>query len=225
MPDIEIRRHADRFVTATRDITTHHSFSYGIHYDPEQIGFGPLRALNTESLAPGAGYESHAHADVEIVTWVVAGVLRHADTAGGGGVVGSGTAQRLSAGTGVEHTEVNDSAVEPLTFVQMMLDSNHVGAPEYQQMDVPSASGEMCPAVRVHADAELFVVRLDAGQRVTVPGSPRSLVHVTRGTVRVRDTDLLTGDEARLTGAGPYDLSAAGDSAGSEALVWQLETS
>ncbi len=222
MPDIEIRRDADRFVTDDGDITTRHSFSYGAHYDPDQIGFGPIRALNTEWLAPGAGYEVHAHADVEIVTWVVEGALRHTDTAGGGGVVRPGTVQRLSAGCGVEHTEVNDSADEPLLFVQMMLASDHDGAPEHELWEVLPTSSGLLPAGRVHAAAELFVLRLDAGQTVSVPAAPRSLVHVTRGEVVVRDTAMLPGDEARLTDVGPYDLSAA--ATGGEALVWQLET-
>ena len=222
MPDVEIRRDADRFVTDVGDITTRHSFSYGAYYDPDQIGFGPIRAINTEWVAAGAGYEAHPHADVEIFTWVLEGSLRHADTAGGGGVVRPGTVQRLSAGSGVEHTEVNDSADEPLLFVQMMLASDHDGAPEHQLFEVLSTSGGLLPAGRVHAAAELFVLRLDVGGTVSVPAAPRSLVHVTRGEIVLRDTTLLPGDEARLTGVGPYDLSAA--ATGGEALVWQLET-
>ena len=221
-----IVRAADRYLTDDGDITTRHSFSYGAHYDPANVGFGPIVAINTECLAPGAGYAAHRHRDVEIVTWVVEGTLRHADTAGGGGVIEPGTAQRLSAGSGVEHTEVNDSTEAPLEFVQMMLASAHDGAPEYEQVSVGGEAGRLIETVGVHAAARLVVARLGPGQSVSVPAAPRSLVHVTRGEVRLDDTVLRAGDEARRSAAGPYDLSAVGSSAsaGGEALVWQLET-
>lgn len=221
-PELSIVRAADRYLTDAGDITTRHSFSYGAHYDPANVGFGPIVAINTEWLAPGAGYAAHQHVDVEVVTWVVDGALRHSDTAGGGGVIRPGTAQRLSAGSGVEHTEVNASAEAPLEFVQMMLASEHDRTPEYQQVEVARDVGRLVETVTVHAGARLFVGRLGAGDVVTVPDVPRSLVHVTRGAVRVGDTVLLPGDEARLSAAGPYDLSAV--DAGSEVLVWQLET-
>lgn len=222
---IDVRRAADRFVTHGDAITTWHGLSYGVHYDPDNVAFGPIVAINTEQVGPGAGYDPHRHRDVEIVTWVVDGGLRHDDTAGGGGVVRPGTAQRLSAGTGVQHTEANASADEPLTFVQMMLVSDRDGEPEYEQADVPATTGRLLDTVAVHAPARLLVVRLEREQAVLVPAAPRSLVHVTRGSVLLRDTLLLAGDEVRLTGAGPYDLSAAGDTsdAGGEVLVWQLE--
>ena len=230
MPDRVIVRSGDRYLTDAGDIATRHSFSYGAHYDPANVGFGPIRAVNTERLAPGAGYDAHRHADVEIVTWVVSGGLRHVDTAGGGGVIRPGTAQRLSAGTGVEHTEANASTEDPLEFVQMMLASRHDGAPEYEQVEVTDVVGRLVETVSVRAEARLLVARPDVDPAVDVPAAPRSLVHVTRGAVRLHvagwdDTVLLAGDEARLTGAGPYDLSAvpSGDAVGGEALVWQLE--
>ena len=219
---IEIRRAADRFVTTGDGRTTHHSFSYGAHYDPDNVGFGPVRAVNVETLAPGAGYDAHRHSDVEIVTWVLEGALRHADTAGGGGVVRPGTAQRLSAGDGAEHSEVNDSDTEPLVFVQMMLASEREGAPEYASVEVPTEAGRLHATVDVHAPARLLVARLEREQGVLVPAVPRGLVVVTRGTVLLRDTLLVEGDEARLTAAGPYDLRAAGS--GGDVLIWQLET-
>ena len=229
MPDHApvVVRVADRYRTDAGDITTRHSFSYGAHYDPANVGFGPIVAINTERLGPGAGYDAHRHSDTEIVTWVVEGALRHADTAGGGGVIRPGTAQRLSAGSGVEHTEVNDSVQEPLQFVQMMLASSHDGAPGYEQVEVGDDTGRLLETVPVHAAARLSVARFEPGTVVRVPAAGRSLVHVTRGEVRLitagrDDTVLLAGDEARLEAAGPYDLSAVGP--GGEALVWQLET-
>jgi len=216
----EIRRAADRFLSETDGVSTWHSFSYGAHYDADNVGFGPLIAINTESLEPGRGHDHHHHADVEIVTWVIEGALHHEDGTGHRGVVRPGTVQRLSAGTGVQHSEHNASTTEPLVFVQMMLASDHSGEPEYVDADVALSPGGLVATVDVHALAELLVVRLEVGQSVSVPPSARSLVHVTRGSLSWGDTVLASGDEARLTGEGAYDLNAA--DAGGEALIWQL---
>ena len=177
-------------------------------------------AINTEQLAPGRGYDVHHHADVEIVTWVLTGVLRHEDSTGQAGDIGPGTAQRLSAGSGVRHSERNASDVEPLVFVQMMLVSDHDGPPAYAQVDVDPVPGRLTPTVAVAAPAELFVLRLDAGRTVTVPPAARSLVIVTSGRIGCGDVVLDAGDEARMTAAGEYDLRA---SSAATALIWQLQ--
>ena len=172
---MDVQRSADRYLTETDDVTTRHSFSYGAHYDPDNIAFGPIIAINEESVRPGAGYDAHHHADVEIVTWVLDGALAHEDTTGHRGIIEPGTAQRLSAGTGVQHAERNASRTEPLRFVQMMLASEHVDEPEYASVDVDPEPGVLTPTVPVHAPAELFVLHLEAGQTVTVPGrAPQS---------------------------------------------------
>jgi redox-sensitive bicupin YhaK (pirin superfamily) len=215
----ELRRAADRFHTVGDGVETWHSFSYGVHYDPERIGFGPVMAINTEHVAPGAGYDVHDHADVEIVTWVLRGVLRHEDSTGQSGEIRPGTAQRLSAGTGVQHSERNASADEPLVFVQMMLRSDHDGAPEYAQVDVETTPGRLAPTVGVHAPADLFALQLGRGGSATLPASPRRLVIVTSGSVRCGDIDAVAGDELRFTASGDRDLIA---SEASSALVWQL---
>ena len=217
---MDIQRSADRFVTETRDVTTLHSFSYGAHYDPENIAFGPIIAINEESVRPGKGYDPHHHADVEIVSWVLDGALAHEDTTGNRGTIRPGTAQRLSAGTGVQHAERNASTTEPLRFVQMMLASEHVDEPEYDSVEVEAQPGVLTPAVPVHAPAELFVLHLDAGQTVTVPAAPRSLVHVTHGSIDVAGETLEAGDQARTSDGAAYDLSASGPA---DALVWQLQ--
>ena len=219
MPDI--RRADDRFRTDGDGVSTWHSFSYGAHYDPDNVGFGPLIAINTERIDAGRGYELHHHADVEIVTWVLEGALQHQDGTGHRGIIRPGTAQRLSAGTGVQHSEQNASDDHPLVFVQMMLSSDHDAEPEYAQVDVDTQPGEPAPTVEVHTGAELFVVRLEAGQSVTVPTAKRSLVHVTRGSIQLGDTTLTSGDEARMADGDAYDLSAADD--GGEVLIWQLQ--
>lgn len=216
----EIRRAAQRFHTIGDGVQTWHSFSYGMHYDPEQVRFGPIMAINTEHIEPGRGYDAHHHGDIEIVTWVLEGVLRHEDSTGQSGEIRPGTAQRLSAGTGVQHSERNASDDEPLVFVQMMLVSDHDGAPEYAQGEVGPTSGALRPTVGVHAGAELFALELEPGQVVTVPAAPRSLLIVTAGQIRWGDIELGPGDEARNTGAGEYHLKA---SSAASALIWQLQ--
>lgn len=218
MPDI--RRADDRFRTEVDGVSTSHSFSYGAHYDPDNIGLGPLIAINVERIEGGRGYDLHHHADVEIVTWVLDGTLQHEDGTGHRGIIRPGTSQRLSAGTGVQHSEQNASADEPLVFVQMMLRSDHDAEPEYAQLDIDPEPGMLSPAVDVHAPAQLFVVRLTAGQSVAVPAARRSLVHVTSGSLELGDATLAAGDEARLTDEGEYDLRA---SSAASALIWQLQ--
>lgn len=219
MPDLELRRAADRYETVGDGVRTRHSFSYGDHYDPTNVGLGPLVAINTEHVEPGRGYERHRHSDVEIVTWVLEGALRHEDTAGPGGVVEPGVAQRLSAGEGVLHGEHNASASEPLVFVQMMLASRHGDAPEYAQVRVPDGPG-LHATVDVHAPARLLVARPDAGRPVDVPAAGRTLVHVTRGRLRVAGHVLGPGDEVRVHVGRELALTA---DESAEALVWLLD--
>lgn len=229
---VVVRRAAERFETVADGLRTLHSFSYGAHYDPENVAFGPLVALNEEHVAPGAGYDAHRHADVEIVTWVLSGELAHEDTSAQGvsGVVRPGSVQRLSAGEGVEHTERNASGDEPLVFVQMMLRARFDpdaptadgGASEHAEVVVPEGAG-VHATVAVDADAELLVVR-PSDTVVEVPACPRVLVHVTGGRVEVRpgpgpDAVVLgPGDEVRVETGEPLLLAGEG-----EALVWRLD--
>lgn len=219
---VVIRRAADRFRTSRPEagIETWHSFSYGEHYDADRLGFGPIRAINVEHLAPGAGYAPHRHAEVEIVTWVLSGALRHRDSTGAGGVIMPGTVQRLSAGAGVEHTEVNDSATEPLTFVQMMLASEHAGEPSYAAAQVKA--GPLVATVGVDAAADLLIARPQAGEAVLLPDAERCLIHVTRGEVRLGGEVLATGDEAHAVDVTGLTLAAESPA---EALVWLLDVS
>jgi len=210
----EVRRSADRFLTEGEGTHTRHSFSYGRHYDPHNVGFGPLMAINEESLAPGAGYDEHHHADADIVTWVLEGVLAHEDSTGQRGLVPPGVAQRLSAGEGVTHAERNASDTEPLRFVQMMVRSTNWGAPEYAQAEVPDGPG-LHETVPVHAAARLLVARPGA-EPLEVHAEHEALLHVTRGTVTVDDEALGPGDELR-TGGRTLRLTGGRDA---EALLW-----
>lgn len=210
----EVRRAGDRFLTEADGIRTWHSFSHGIHYDPANVGFGPLVAINVEHVAPGAGYDRHRHADVEIVTWVVDGVLAHADTVGNDGLVRPGTAQRLSAGTGVEHAERNGSD-RPLVFVQTVLRSTHAGQPRYASAEVDGDG--LLPGVDVAAPARMLVARPAGTSAAEVPRATRTLVHVTRGSIDVAGERLEVGDELRT------DEPVGPVSGSGEALVWLLD--
>lgn len=216
----EVRSAGRRFRTDGDGTRTLHSFSYGAHYDPDNIGFGALRALNVEHVDPGAGYDTHHHADVEIVTWVLAGTLRHDDTTGAGGDIRPRVVQRLSAGTGVEHAERNASDTEPLVFVQCMLASTWEAEPDYGQTDVPVAAGVLTPTVELQSAAELLVADLDQTP-LTVPAAARRLVHVTRGTALIDGQRLGPGDELRTDDADPLVLASVGPA---EALVWLLHS-
>ncbi|HET8717133.1 MAG TPA: pirin family protein [Nocardioidaceae bacterium] len=143
-PQVEVRRGADRFVTRGEQITAWHSFSFGPHYDPGNVGFGCLRVHNEELVAAGAGYDDHEHRDTEIVTWVLDGALSHVDSTGHRGVLQPGTVQVMSAGDGVVHAERNadpDPGGRPVRFVQMWLAADDAGAqtPRYQQRDASAA--------------------------------------------------------------------------------------
>jgi redox-sensitive bicupin YhaK (pirin superfamily) len=211
--EIEVRRADDRFRTERDGITTFHSFSYGAHYDADNVGFGPIIAINDERVPPGGGYATHHHADVEIVTWVVEGALAHEDTAGARGVIEPGTLHWLSAGVGVQHSEHNASISEPLRFIQTMLRSDFDGEPDYRSAAIERTSSPFDFAGK----AEVDLTVLAGGQSVAIGG--HTLVHVTEGDVRLGPDVLHAGDEARISGGGPYDLSAS-ESGG--AMIWQL---
>jgi redox-sensitive bicupin YhaK (pirin superfamily) len=229
---IDVRRAGDRFLTEGDHVTSQHSFSFGPHYDPANVGHAVLVAHNDDLVAPGGGYDLHPHADLEIVTWVLEGSLVHADSAGHSDVVHRGAVQRLSAGSGVRHSERNDApgAAVPTRFVQMWLLPDEPGLrPSYalEHVDVhgltPLASGipGLDAAVHVHtAGAALHVARLGPGESMRLPDAPRLHVFVTRGAVDAEGAGRLgPGDAARYTGDGGPRATGAEDA---ELLVWQL---
>lgn len=217
----EVQRADDRFLTIAEGTSTRHSFSYGAHYDAANIGFGQLIAVNEETVEPGHGYELHHHADVEIVTWVLEGSLLHEDTAGNRGVITPGQAQRLSAGDGVQHSERNASDTEDLRFLQMMLRSDNVGEPSYEQRDVGPGAGMLLPTVSVvQRKARLLLARCGRGDMVHVSAGELAFVHVMAGAASVAEHLLNAGDSLRLSDAGAYDLFAQ-DRA--EVLIWQMQ--
>lgn len=239
---IQVRRAADRFITRTDGIESRHAFSFGTHYDPDNVRHGQLVVLNDDLLAPGAGYDTHTHQDTEIVTWVLAGRLAHGDSAGHAGVVRPGLVQRLSAGRGVQHSERNasvpgDPTAEPVHFVQMWLPPDQLELePTYQQLDVSTAldagglvtvaSGlprdAALPAVPINnRHSALHVARLHPGDAVTVPEAPYVHLYVARGAVTVEGIGpLAAGDAVRLTGTGGQLVTGAEPA--TEVLVWEM---
>lgn len=178
---IEIRRAADRAVTTTPGVTTRHGFSSGAHYDPENLSFGRLVAHDLHVLAPGAGFDWHPHRALEIVSWVLSGVLIHDDAQ----AIRPGMVQHLSAGSGVEHAERNGGDGE-LRFVQLWL-LGEPGEPAYRASE--SRSLELPGA---HFEA----LRLDG--RVSVPAAPFVHVYVAEGSATLDGSTLGAGDEARI---------------------------
>ncbi|MEU1510865.1 pirin family protein [Streptomyces sp. NPDC005811] len=198
-------------------IETRHAFSFGSHYDPDNLRFGALIACNEERLAPGAGFDEHPHSHTEIVTWVVEGRLTHRDSQGHETTVRPGDVQRLSAASGVRHVERNDDGT-PLTFVQMWLAPLDPGGdPSYE---IVHGIADSTPYAVPGAGAMLHVRRLVPGERTAVPDAPRVYVHVVRGTVRLGPHDLGPGDAVRAADEKDLDLLTLTGPA--EVLIWEL---
>ncbi|MFI8964953.1 pirin family protein [Streptomyces sp. NPDC053493] len=215
---MRIQRAAERYAGGDPEagIDTRHAFSFGPHYDPDNLRFGALLACNEERLAPGAGFDEHPHSHTEIVTWVVRGELTHRDTTGRATVVRPGDVQRLSAAAGVRHVERNDGT-EPLVFVQMWLAPREAGGePEYE---VVRGISDATPYALPAAGALLHVRRLELGERTAVPDADSVYVHVVRGAVRLAGEELTAGDAARLTAAKDLALLATADA---EVLLWEM---
>ena len=241
-PTIDIRRHDERFHTRIDWLDSWHSFSFSGHYDPANVGHGLLLVHNDDRVAPGAGFPSHSHRDMEIVTWVLEGALRHRDSTGTDDVIAPGLAQRMNAGSGITHSEMNASATEPVHFVQMWVPPDRAGIePGYEQRDVgdrleagglfPLASGGRAPdaAITIHQpDATLWAGRLAPGTPTPVPDAPFVHVFVARGSAgfslgTYTPWELAEGDAIRLAGAGSGALEAGPE--GAEVLVWETYAS
>jgi redox-sensitive bicupin YhaK (pirin superfamily) len=234
-PTIDYRPAASRPHTNIDWLDSWHSFSFGEHYDPRNTGHGLLIVSNDDRVAPAGGFGTHGHRDMEIVTWVLDGELEHRDSTGTQGVLYPGLAQRMSAGSGIRHSEMNHSSTAPVHFVQMWVVPDTYGIdPGYEQLDVNDrlADGGLVPvasgrghegAIHIHQHgAVMWVGRLSGGETVTLPDAPFVHVFAARGTVRFGDTTLREGDAARLTDAGPLQLTADGDA---EVIVWESDAS
>jgi redox-sensitive bicupin YhaK (pirin superfamily) len=240
---IDVRRASDRYATRISWLDSKHSFSFGPHYDPANTHHGLLLVNNDDVVAPGTGFETHPHRDMEIVTWVLRGSLVHQDSTGHSGVIYPGLAQRMSAGSGILHSEKNDSwrldgaeHSDPVRFVQMwVVPDGHGGTPGYEQLEVDDAQlrGRLAPvasglprhdgeaAIRIgNRDAALYVARLAAGESVVLPEAPYLHLFVAVGAVDLEAAGQLgEGDAVRLTATGGQRLTAVN---AAEVLVWEM---
>jgi redox-sensitive bicupin YhaK (pirin superfamily) len=232
---IDVRRADTRAHTQLGWLDSWHSFNFGHHFDPANQAHGLLLVSNDDTVAPGGGFGTHAHRDMEIVTWVLSGRLAHRDSEGNEGELYPGLAQRMSAGRGIAHSEMNASGTEPVHFVQMWVPPDTAGVdPGYEQRDVnealargglqPIASGQGHEgAVRIHQrGAVLWGARLRPDEAVALPDAAHVHVFVAVGQAALEGGgELLTGDAARLAGAGTPTLTAGPE--GAEVLVWATD--
>ena len=242
---VQVQRSAQRFTTNWGWLESRHCFSFGRHYDPANIGFGLLVVSNEDRVLPDTGFDTHGHRDMEIITWVLSGSLVHQDSQGHSGVIYPGLAQRMSAGTGILHSEKNDAwrldhsaaAGEPVHFVQMWVAPDTAELrPSYEQCDVSAelARGDLVTvasgrpgrdsAIRIaQQGASLHAAQLIGDGAVAVPDAAFAHLFVARGSVRLEGTgDLAAGDAARITDAQGQRVVAGPE--GAELLIWQMDS-
>jgi redox-sensitive bicupin YhaK (pirin superfamily) len=229
---IDVRRAGTRPHTKIDWLDSKHSFSFGHHYDPTNTHHGLLLVSNDDRVAAGTGFSTHPHQDMEIITWVLSGRLEHKDSEGNKGELFPGLAQRMSAGTGIWHSEMNPSREEDVHFVQMWVlpDTERI-TPGYEQLDInseldrgglhPIASGQgHDAAISIRQrDAVLWGGRLKAGETVSVPEGNHVHLFVATGDVGLEGAGALdAGDAVRLQQAGSPTLTAG--AGGAELLIW-----
>ena len=211
---INLRKSHDRGHANHGWLDSYHSFSFADYYDPQQMGFGALRVINEDSVAPKGGFQTHAHSDMEIITYVLQGTLEHKDSLGNGGVIQAGDVQRMSAGTGVRHSEFNASQTEPVHFLQIWVEPDTQGlAPSYEQKffapeekqnrwRLIAATDGREGAVIVHQDASIYaaVLKPDQALDYTLAAHRHGYLHLARGRISLNGYPLEAGDGAKIHG-------------------------
>jgi len=214
-------------------LDTRHTFSFADYYDPKYMGFRNLRVINEDRVQPGQGFPTHGHRDMEIVSYVLAGALEHKDSLGTGSVIRPGDVQRMSAGTGVRHSEYNHSKDEPVHFLQVWISPERQGLePGYEQkhfsdgekrgrLRLIAARDGTGGSVTINADARVYAALLEPGQRVShALGEDRhAWIQVTRGAVTLDGQPLVHGDGAGVSGEPGLTIASA---AGAEVLLFDL---
>ena len=230
---LEIRRSADRGRADHGWLRSVHTFSFADYYDPEWMGYGPLRVINDARVAPGQGFGTHGHRDMEILTYILAGALEHRDSMGNGSVIRPGDVQRMSAGTGVTHSEFNPSATEEVHFLQIWLlpealrlppgyEQKHFTAADKRgRLRLIAAPDAADGALLLHQQARVYAGLLEGAERTEfrVAEGRRAWLQVARGELSVDDVRLSAGDGARTPG--PAQLTLHGGAA-AEVLVFDL---
>ncbi len=230
---IELRAGQDRGLADHGWLRSFHSFSFADYHDPQHEEFGVLRVINEDRVAPGRGFGTHAHRDMEIISYVLDGALEHRDSMGNGSVMRPGDVQRMSAGTGVQHSERNPSADRPVHFLQIWLRPQRTGLrPDYEQKHftaeekrgrlrlVVSPDGAE-GSVRMNQDARLYAGLFDGEEQATleIANGRRAYVHLARGELGINGRRITAGDALKLTDVERLVLS---DGADAEVLVFDL---
>lgn len=219
---IGLRQANERGHTKLHWLDSYHTFSFGDYYDPSHMGFRHLRVINEDRVAPGGGFPTHPHSDMEILTYVLEGALEHRDSMGNGSIIRPGEIQRMSAGTGISHSEMNHSRTDPVHLLQIWIVPRRLAlAPSYEQRPLAGveepgrwhlvAAGDgRNGAVVVHQDVELLVARLAPGQRLLHRPKPghHAWAQVARGAVALNDLRLTAGDGAAVSMGTTLEFSA-----------------
>jgi redox-sensitive bicupin YhaK (pirin superfamily) len=233
MIEMQIRRAADRGHADHGWLDTNHTFSFADYYDPAFMGFRVLRVINEDRVAPGRGFGTHGHRDMEIISYVLEGELGHKDSLGTGSTIKPGEVQRMSAGTGVMHSEMNASKTDPVHFMQIWIIPDKQGhKPGYEQKAFPreelrdklrvvASPDGRDGSVTIHQDATLATALLAPGDKVehTLAKDRYAWIQVARGTVQVNGEQLDTSDGAALGGEGTITITGVKDA---EVLVFDL---
>ncbi len=219
---ITVRRSHERGHANHGWLNTYHTFSFGGYEDPHHMGFRSLRVMNEDRVAPGQGFGEHPHRDMEIVSYVLEGALQHRDSLGNGSVLHAGDFQRITAGTGVRHSEFNPSAIEPVHFYQIWLFPSQRGLnPGYEERSfspgekhnqlrlVASRDGRN-GSLTIHQDADIYLTQLDAEAKVshTLQPGRHAWAQIMRGVVRLGGHELREGDAAAVSASAELDLLA-----------------
>ena len=228
-----IRHSEERGVANLGWLNSRHTFSFGHYYDPQFMGFGPLRVINEDRVQPGQGFDTHGHRDMEIISYVLDGALEHKDSIGTGSVIRPGEVQRMTAGTGVRHSEYNHSDSQPVHFLQIWILPEREGlTPEYEQKAfadeerqghlrlVGSRDGRD-GSVTIHQDVDLYATLLAEGQQVSHQFSAgrKAWVQVARGAITIDDQQLQAGDGVAIAEPGTIKLTGTADA---EVLLFDM---
>ena len=230
---LQIRHSEERGAANHGWLNSHHSFSFGSYHDPKQMGFGPLLVINKDRVTPGQGFGTHGHRDMEIISYVLDGALEHKDSMGTGSVLHYGDVQRMSAGSGVRHSEFNHSQTDGLHFLQIWIQPNVTGiAPSYEEKHfapeskqgklrlVASSDGRQ-GSVLIHQNASIYASIMQEGDALehALDEGRTAYVHLIRGSLVVNGTPLKAGDALKLTQEAKVTLANAEDA---EFLLFDL---
>ena len=229
-----VRKSDERGTADLGWLYSRHTFSFSDYYDPQHMGFGPLRVINEDRVSPGQGFGTHGHQDMEIISYVLEGALEHKDSIGTGSVIRPGDVQVMSAGTGIRHSEFNHSKTEPVHFLQIWIVPDREGiAPRYDQKRFPDnekrgrlrlvgSTDGRDGSIVIHQDVQFFAAVLNTGEQVThaLPAGRRAWLQVVRGAVETNGQRIDAGDSAAVDDEAALTVTARNDDA--EILVFDL---